>query len=74
MVLDIILIAADTNIPGTLECLAASYLASCSRLLKGESNTNPAIEGSLSEYMSAVTAPILRPQRPIVDTLFEFRR
>lgn len=69
MVPDIMLIAADTNMLGILECRAASSLASCSRLLKGESRTNPAIDGSLSEYMRAVTAPMLLPQRPIVETL-----
>lgn len=74
MVLEIILIAPDTRNPGTLECLDASYLAKSSRLLKGESRTSPAIDGSRSAYMRAVTAPILLPHRPIVDTFFVDRK
>jgi hypothetical protein len=36
--------------------------------------TMPAMDGSLALYMRAVTAPILRPHRPRVDTLPESRR
>ena len=74
MVPEIMLIAAETNIPGIFECRAANSRASCSKLLKGESSTSPAIDGSLSEYISAVTAPMLLPHSPIVDTLLEFLR
>ena len=68
MVPEIIDSAPETRNPGTFECFSASYLASTSMFEKGESSTMHAIDGSLSEYISAVTAPILLPQSPIRET------
>ena len=44
------------------------------RLLKGESNTIPAIELSLAECIIDVAAPIDLPHNPINDTLSVERR
>lgn len=75
IVLDIIERAGDTRNEGTFGYLVATNsLERSSKLLKGESRISPAIEGSRSAYMSAVTAPILLPHSPIVETLFEALR
>lgn len=75
IVLEIIDRAGDTKNDGTLGYLVATNsLDKSSRLLNGESRTSPAIDGSRSAYISAVTAPMLLPHSPIVDTFFEALR
>ncbi len=55
-------------------CFAASSLQSFYKLEKGESKTKQAISGLRSAYIKAVTAPILRPQIPIVLTVSKERK
>ena len=52
----------------------ASSSVNVLRLQKGESKTRPAMEGSRSPYIIAVTAPMDLPQSPIVVTLLVLRR
>jgi len=61
IVLLIIAIAPDIINLGILVCYLHRSSASYLRLENGESRTSPAIDGSLSACISAVTAPILRP-------------
>lgn len=63
--------ALITNL-GILEYFAHNSSANYLNDENGPSNTSPAIEGSLSACIKAVTAPIDLPQSPIVLTLFEF--
>lgn len=62
--------ALITNL-GIELCYLHSSSAKVLKLEKGESKTNPAIEGSLSACIKAETAPILLPHKPIVDVLPE---
>lgn len=55
-------------------CLSASSFESFSRLEKGESSTTHPISWLVSAYISAVTAPMLLPQIPILLTVPRFRR
>jgi len=64
-VLLIIDIAALSTNFGKLEYYLHKSSANCFRLEKGLSNTRPAIEGSLSACIKAVTAPILLPNQII---------
>ena len=54
-----------------LEYFLNSYFDSLFKSLNGESSTIPAIEGSLSTWSKAVTAPIDLPHKPIDDTVLE---
>lgn len=55
-------------------CFSASSFESFSRLEKGESSTTHPISWLVSAYISAVTAPMLLPQIPILLTVPKFRR
>jgi hypothetical protein len=63
--------ALITNL-GILEYFVHNSSANYLKEEKGPSKTKPAIEGSLSACIKAVTAPIDLPHNPIVLTLFEF--
>lgn len=66
------IIAVDITNLGILLCYLHKSSAKLLKLEKGESNTSPAIEGSLSACISAVTAPMLLPHSPIVEVLPDF--
>lgn len=55
-------------------CFSASSFESFSRLEKGESSTTHPISWLVSAYISAVTAPMLLPQIPMLLTVPRFRR
>lgn len=55
-------------------CFSASYFESFSRLEKGESSTTQPISWLVSAYISAVTAPMLLPQMPMLLTVPRLRR
>jgi hypothetical protein len=55
-------------------CRSANSRESFSRFEKGESRTTQPISWLVSEYIRAVTAPILLPQIPILLTVPRFRK
>lgn len=55
-------------------CFSASYFESFSRFEKGESKTTHPISWLASAYISAVTAPMLLPQIPMLLTVPSPRR
>lgn len=62
----------DVTNPGIFVCYFIKSFATCFRDVNGESKIIAAILGSRSACIKAVTAPMLRPQRPMVLTFLEF--
>ena len=60
--------------PGIFVYYLHSSSANFLKLEKAESMTIPAMEGSLSACINAVTAPIDLPHIPIVSTFPQFRK
>ena len=66
--------APDKTKLGSETCLLHNYSASVFKSVIAESRTIPAMDGSISEYMIAVIAPIDLPHNPIVETESQFLR